>query len=200
MPLTHSEPDALARIYASSLLDLVKAGGQGKIEETLGELEDILELARADRNFNEFLASMILPAKKRETSLRAMLNGRVSDLTLKFLLVLNQKERLNHLPAIVAAFEQMVQESYGRIEVDVYTPTQLDPSELGPIKTRLQAMLGREPIMHQYTDASMIGGLRLQIGDQLIDASVETQLRKLRDRLNESGASEIRSRASRLIG
>lgn len=200
MPLTHSEPDALARIYASSLLDLVKAGGQSKIEETLGELEDILELARADRNFNEFLASMILPAKKRETSLKAVLAGRVSDLTLNFLQILNRKERLNHLPAIVAAFEQMVQESYGRIEVDVYTPMPLEHDALAPIKSRLQAMLGREPIIHQYTDSSMIGGLRLQIGDQLIDASVETQLRKLRDRLNESGASEVRSRASRLIG
>lgn len=200
MPLTHSEPDALARIYASSLLDLVKAGGQGKIEDTLGELEDLLELARADRNFNEFLASMILPAAKREQSLKKILTGRVSDLTLKFLLILNRKDRLNHLSSIVAAFEQMVQESYGRVEVDVYTPTSVEPAELAAIKTRLQAMLGREPILHQYSDPSMLGGLRLQIGDQLIDASVETQLRKLRDRINESGAADIRSRASRLIG
>ncbi|MBY0262493.1 MAG: F0F1 ATP synthase subunit delta, partial [Phycisphaerales bacterium] len=121
MPLIHSEPDALARIYSSALLDMAKPDGQGQIENVLGELEDILEMARADRSFSEFLASRILPAAKREQSLKSILGGRVSDLTLRFLLVLNEKDRLSHLPAIVGAYQQAVQESYGRVEVDVYT-------------------------------------------------------------------------------
>jgi hypothetical protein len=45
----------------------------------------------------------------------------------------------------------------------------------------------------------MIGGLRLQIGDQLIDASIATRLRRLRDRLATSGSSEVRSRTDRII-
>lgn len=206
MPLIHAEPDALARIYARALLDMVKdaSGGNGTgssaVESTLGELEDILELARQDRNFGEFLSSMILPASKRKASLKRILNGRVSDLTSRFLLVLNDKDRLNHLPAIVGAFAQLVQESYGRVEVDVYTASPIDQAELGAIKSRLQQRLGREPVLHPYTEPSMIGGVKMQIGDQLIDASVETQLRKIRDRLNNEGSSAIRARASKLIG
>ena len=201
MPLTHSEPDALARIYAASLFDLAKQGGGGPqaCESTLGELEDILEMARANPQFGEFLASMILSSSERKSSMQKMFEGRVSDLTYKFLQVVNEKDRLGHLPAIVSAFEQMVQQSYGRVEVDVYTAAPIDQNEIASIRTRLQSMLGKEPVIHAYTDESMIGGLRLQIGDQLIDGSVQTQLRKLREKVSSTGGAEIRVHAARLI-
>lgn len=200
MPLIHSEPDALARIYSSALLDMAKPDGQGQIESVLGELEDILEMARADRSFSEFLASRILPAAKREQSLRNILGGRVSDLTLRFLLVLNEKDRLSHLPAIVGAYQQAVQESYGRVEVDVYTAAPIDGGALDHVRQALQKRLGREPVLHAYTEPAMLGGIKLQVGDQLIDASVETQLRNIRGRLNQGGASKVRAAATRLIG
>jgi len=200
MPLTHTEPDALARIYATALLDLAKdAGGQPAIESTLNELEDLLDVARNEPTFGEFLASQILSADARSASLEKILAGRVSDLTRRFLLILNRKQRLGHLPAIVAALDEKVQEAFGRVEVDVYTASPISPEELGAIRDRLQQVLGKEPIVHPYTDRSMFGGLKLQIGDQLIDASIATSLRKLRDRLNEDGLAAIRAKADRLI-
>jgi F-type H+-transporting ATPase subunit delta len=123
----------------------------------------------------------------------------VSDLTYKFLQVLNEKGRLGHLSPIVAAYEQMVQHAYGRVEVDVYTATPIDQQEVAAIRDRLKSMLGKEPVIHPYIDEGMIGGLRLQIGDQLIDGSVRTQLRKLRDNLSATGGAEIRSKAAGMI-
>lgn len=200
MPLIQSEPDALARIYATSLFDLAKgAGGPQACEGTLGELEDVLELARANTQFGEFLSSMILSSKERTGSLERILKGRVSDLTYHFFQVLNEKGRLSHLPSIVAAFEQMVQHAYGRVEVDVYTAAPIDQGETAAIRARLQAMLGKEPVIHSYTDPAMIGGIRLQIGDQLIDGSVQTQLRRLRDNIASTGGAEIRSKAAGLM-
>lgn len=200
MPLMHTEPDALARIYASALLDLAKAdGGQPAIEATLNELEDLLEIARSEPAFGEFLASQILSADVRGASLEKILAGRVSDLTHRFLLILNRKGRLGHLPAIAAAFDEKVQEAFGRVEVDVYTAAPISPEDLGAIRTRLQQVLGKEPIVHPYTDGSMIGGLKLQIGDQLIDASIATRLRKLRDRLNEDGMASARAKFDRMV-
>lgn len=200
MPLTESPPDALARTYARSLFELAQErGGQAAIESTLAELEDILELARSDAKFSEFLSSRILPAKSRAESLRKIFAGRASDIVLNFLLVLNEKGRLGHFIPIVGAFDELVQETFGRVEVDVYTASPISPQELSMIQDRLRQALGKEPIVHPYTDGSMIGGLKLQIGDQLIDASVATSLRKLRDRLSAEGAAQLRARAERLI-
>lgn len=200
MPLTQSLPDALARVYATSLFELAQAdGGQGRIEEVLDELESIIGLAQSDFAFGEFLASRILSVDDRGESIKRIFTGRVSDLTLRFLLVLNEKERLSHLPAIAAAYDEMVQRAFGRVEVDVYTAAPLDPADVGVIKARLQTVLNKEPVLHAYVEPAMIGGIKLQIGDQLIDASVSSGLRKLRDQIGTHGLAEIRSRAERLI-
>lgn len=200
MPLTDTPPDALARVYAQSLFELAQQqGGQGAIESTLGELEDIMDLARADGAFSEFLSSRILPAADRAKSLSKIFKGRASDLTLNFLQVLNEKGRLGHLPAVAAAYDQIVQNAFGRIEVDVYTAAPISADELNLIRDRLKRALGKEPIVHPYTDNSMIGGLKLQIGDQLIDASVATSLRKLKDRLTLEGSEKVRARAGAII-
>lgn len=201
MPLIFSEPDALARTYAVSLFDLAQqAGGQSTAEQVAGELEDLLELAKSDPAFSEFLSSRILSARNRGRSLRNILSGRVHDLTLRFLLVLNEKDRLSHIAPISAAFDQLLQTSYGRVEVDLFTATPADTREIESVRSRLREVLGKEPVVHAYTDPSMIGGLRLQIGDQLIDASIASSLRKLRERLTVDGAASVRARADRFLG
>jgi F-type H+-transporting ATPase subunit delta len=200
MPLTEAAPDALARTYAQSLFELAQAkGGQAMIEQIQGELEDVLELARSDRRFNEFLASRILPAKARAASLEKIFRGRASDLLVNFLLVLNHKGRLGHLAPIAAAFDELVQESFGRVEVDVYTASPLSAEELETIRTRLREALGREPVVHPYTDGSMLGGIKFQIGDRLIDGSLSARLRRMRELLERNGAAAVRAKAERII-
>ena len=61
-------------------------------------------------------------------------------------------------------------------------------------------MLQKEPVIHAYTEQAMIGGVKMQISDQLIDASVASGLRRMRDQLNTRGLAEIRARADKLIG
>ena len=192
--------DAIAKVYAKSLYELADdAGGRDKIVELAEELEQICELARGDRTFREFLASPIINTKARGEAIRRIFHGRVTDLALRFLLVLNNKARLRRLESISAAFDQLVHEALGRIEVDIYTPGPLGPEQLDTIKRRIQAALGKDPVLYSYTDAAMIGGVRLRIGAQLIDGSVASRLRRLRQHLLTSGSSAERQRLDRII-
>ncbi len=194
MPLTEAKPDALSAIYARSLYELAaSAGGRDSVERVVGELEDVIELARSDRSFGEFLSSRVLKQSDRSRSLRAMFEGRVHELTMKFLLVLNEKGRLGHLVPIVASLDETAQREFGRVEVDIYTADTLDAGELERVKAQLNASLGRETVVHPYTDPKMIGGVRMQIGDRLIDASVASRLRKMRDRLATEGSARLRA-------
>ncbi len=200
MPLIDTPPDALADVYARSLYELAeKHAGREAVESALGELESVLELARSDARFSEFLASRVLPVTERARSLEKIFKGRLDETTLRFLLVLNQKGRLSHLPAIVGALDKRVQEKFGRVEVDVYTAAPISPEELRAIKTRLQTAIGREPILHPYLDESMIGGIRIQIGDRLIDGSIATALRRMREQLAEAGAARLRAATDRIL-
>jgi F-type H+-transporting ATPase subunit delta len=200
MPLIEAQPDALAEVYARSLYELAEAkGGRPTIESSLSELEDILEMARSDPRFSEFLASRVLPLADRSASLEKIFSGRISDLTLRFLQVLNEKGRLGHLPPVVGALDRIVQEKFGRVEVDLYTAQPATREEIDQVKARLQKALGKEPVIHAYTDPSMIGGLKMQIGDRLIDGSIATRLRQFRDQLATEGSAEIRTRVERMI-
>ena len=199
MPLNDSQPDALAEIYARSLFELAEAkGGQQAIEACAGEIEDILELARGDARFSEFLASRVLPVSQRSTSLEKILKGRISDLTLRFLQILNEKSRLSHLGAIAAAYDALAQRKFGRIEVDVYTASPVSSEEVRAIRDRLQQALGREPVVHPYVDNAMLGGIKLQIGDTLVDGSLATRLRKFREQLATDGSARLRARMDQI--
>lgn len=200
MPMIETQPDALARLYATSVFEIAQEqGGQQAIEEVASELTEILELARADARFGEFLSSRIVPATKRRDSLERIFKGRVSDLTLKFLLILNDRDRLVNLGAVVAAYDEAVQERFGRVEVDLYTAAPVDRAAVERITGTLRRILGKDPVVHPYTDESMLGGLRVRVGDQLIDASLSTRLRRMRERLAGPGAAAARAQSERII-
>jgi len=192
--------DALAQVYARSLFELAdEAGGRDKIVEVAQELEQTCELARADRTFAGFLASPIINRAKRGAALRRIFHGNVTDLVLRFLLVLNDRGRLRHLETIDDAFDQLVHEAFDRVEVDVFTPGPLDRGQTDALKQRIGAALGKEPVLYPYTDSGMIGGLKLRIGDQLVDGSVSSRLRRLRQGLISGGGTAMRDRVERVI-
>ncbi len=81
----------------------------------------------------------------------------------------------------------------------MFTPDPLAPEQLETLKQRIGAMLRKEPVMYTYTEPAMIGGVKLRIGDQLIDGSVAARLKHLRRQLLSAGSSAIRERLDRII-
>ena len=80
----------------------------------------------------------------------------------------------------------------GRIEVDVFTPTAIDAETMNTVKKKVQQMLGKEPVLHPYVEPAMLGGIKLRIGDQLIDGSAQTKLRRLSETVQNNGLVAIR--------
>lgn len=196
MPMRH---DALAMVYAKSLFELAEqAGGQSKTEEVNAELSEIIELARGDRAFDEFLSSPIIDRGRRADALRRIFNGRITDLALRFMMVLNDKGRLNKLADIAEAHDHLLQEAFGRIEVDVMTAGTLSGDALEFVRERVRSALNKEPVLHTYNDPGMIGGVKLRIGDQLIDGSLSSRLRRLKEDVLASGGA-VRERAAWII-
>jgi len=200
MAFINAQPDALSGVYAESLLDLaISDGGKARAESVLGQIEDVLEMARADASLADILSSRVVSSRDREAFLKKVFTGRVDDLLLRFLLILNRKTRLAHLPQIAAALDQMVQQKFGRVEVDVFTADPLSPDDVRGVRERLSTALQKEVIVHPYTDHQMIGGVKFRIGDQLIDASISTRLRRMRDQLNTRGLSNLRGHMDRVV-
>jgi F-type H+-transporting ATPase subunit delta len=192
--------DALANVYAKSLVDLAdEQGGRDLITEVGEELQAIVALADEDARFGEFLVSIIVPADKRAQSLKNIFTGQVTDLTLHFLLVVNRKGRLGHLRQIELAYRALREEKFGYVAVAITTAHELSGEQVLSLTERLRQSLNREPIITTMVSPDLIGGMKVQIGDQLIDASVASHLRRLQQQMTESGVQTIRDRAEELI-
>jgi len=191
----------VAKVYAQSLLELALASGGDAPAEVGAELDALCEAARADAGFREFLASPMLERAERQASLERILQGKASDLLLRFVLVLNRKGRLGNLLEIGDAFDQLLQERFGKVEVDVFTVQggQLSDEVTAAVKDRVQGVFGKEAVLHSYRDAAMIGGIKLRIGDQLIDGSVATRLRRMQAAMLDAARTDLATSPERFI-
>jgi F-type H+-transporting ATPase subunit delta len=188
--------DEIASVYAQSLLEVCdRAGGNAVAESCAAELRELAEIVRGDRRFAEFLKTPIVGNDKRKAALDKAVKGRVSDLVHRFVMVLANHGRAGRIADVADAFDALMQARLGRIEVDMFTVDgKAGDDVIATVRARVKDAFGKEAVLHQYADAGMIGGVKLRIGDQLIDGSVATQLRNMRESVSARGSTSIRSR------
>jgi F-type H+-transporting ATPase subunit delta len=183
----------VARVYAESLFELAEAaGGMSTVQDIGGQFAGFAEIIRGDRTFAEFLRTPTVDTGSREETLKRALSGRISDLLLRFILIVNRKRRGGELASIEAAYDALVQERLGKVEVDVWTAGPLSPDAVRAIQARVSAAIGKDAVLHAYTEPAMIGGIKLRIGDRLIDGSIAAKLRAMRSSLIETGGAAVR--------
>jgi F-type H+-transporting ATPase subunit delta len=158
--------DAVANTYARSLYDLAKA--EGKAAETADELQQLVALLDEQAELKSLFELRSITRGRRATSLREIFRGRISDLTYRFLGVLNDKGRLGHLDLIAYAFAQILKEEQGEVDVSVVSARELSGEQQQRIADRIGQAIGRTALVHARVDPSIIGGLTLRIGDKQI--------------------------------
>jgi F-type H+-transporting ATPase subunit delta len=172
---------SVATAYAKPLLELARE--QDQAEAVGEELRGLKEVVDSNPDFAEFLANPAVSEAERGEVLQRTFEGRVSPLLSNFLRVLNTRKRLGVLSQISQAYDELLDELFGKIEVDVTVAQRLAPEELEEVRRRVSEALGKDAVVHQYVDESIIGGLLLRVQDRLIDASVRIQLRTLRNQM-----------------
>ncbi|MGH7214023.1 MAG: ATP synthase F1 subunit delta [Tepidisphaeraceae bacterium] len=176
-----SSHSALSIAYARSLIELA---AEQKIAEQIGqELGDLKTAIETEPVFGAFLSDPSISEDERADVLKRALDGKASPLLVNFLGVVNVKGRLGELSHIAEAYDNLLDEMLGKVEVDVTVAQKLAPDQLEQVRRRVSQALGKDAVIHQYVDDSIIGGLVLRVGDKLIDASVKYQLQAMREQL-----------------
>ncbi|MCO4769938.1 MAG: ATP synthase F1 subunit delta [Deltaproteobacteria bacterium] len=179
---------AVARRYAAALVELTsEKGSLEAVEKDLGKLSGVLGGAPALR------AALLNPAFKVEER-KAVLETVLSKLgshehTRNFLFVLNDRNRLGAFDAIVEEFGSLYDTQVGRVRANITSAKGLDAASVETLRTHLQKITGaKDVLVTQETDPTLIGGIVTRIGDLVLDGSVRTQLKLLRDQLTAGDA------------
>jgi len=103
----------------------------------------------------------------------------------RFLRVLNRHGRLGLLATVTRQARATLDRRNNRKPVTVRSAVSLDEGQQSALRDRLASMLQATPVITLEVDPSLIGGLVVQVGDEVYDASVRNRLQQLRGRLTE---------------
>jgi len=182
--------DAVSDVYAQALFELAQAAGtldgigveMEQLGRTLADSPDLMRLIR----------SRALSRDDRAGLIDRVFKEQVDPTVYKFLHVLNRKDRLPSLPAITASFAGRLAADRGIVEVEVSVARRLDEAETDRVAEAIGRSLGKQVVLRQSVDESLIGGLKIRVGDRLIDGSVATKLAKMKRNLIAAGRDKAR--------
>ncbi len=167
--------------YAQAILGI--ADSKGITQQIADEISGIAAIIKSDAAFAKFLADPSVGNSVREQTIERVFGSQINPSLVAFLKLLNSKDRLGDFPGIADAVKEILDKRSGNVEVEVTVPQALNDHELENVRQQISQKLGKNAVVKQTVDESLIGGLVLKIGDSLIDGSVKTQLETLKKRL-----------------
>lgn len=170
-----------ARAYAQAMLELVTSDGQAV--QIGDELSRLAAMMQQDSDVRAFLLDPSLSKRQRWEVIRKSFTGKLSELVVNVLGVLNEKGRMALLPDVANAYQVMLDERLKRVRVEMTVAQQLDQQQMQAVQQRVSDALGKTAIIEQKIDDSIIGGMVLRVDDRVMDASVRAQLEAMREQL-----------------
>ncbi|MEM9883583.1 MAG: ATP synthase F1 subunit delta [Planctomycetota bacterium] len=189
-----SSGGAVAEVYAEALFEL--SAEKNQLDAIGDEVAQLRRLIHDDADLCRLITHPVLDAAQRAGMLQRLFEGRVSDLLYRFLQTINRKGRLATLPGIAAAFAARLAEHRNELAVEAHVARPLDDATAGRVADGLGAALGKTVTLTQTVDPSLIGGLKLRIGDRLLDATVARQLKNMEQQLIAAGREKARALAN----
>jgi F-type H+-transporting ATPase subunit delta len=168
------------RIYAKALFDAAKH--ENRLSLVREEFADFSEAVDSSPDLRNLLRNPQIDARAKKAGLDAVF-GEADPVFLNFLRLCAEKGRLAETPEIRREFERLVAEEERVLEVELTTARELSAEESAEILRKIEQVSGRRVVAKSTVDPSLIGGLILQAGSFLADASVRGRLESLREEL-----------------
>lgn len=172
----------ISRRYAKALLYLGQE--DGKYLQYGQELEAFRNFLNQETQVQGILVSPVYDAASRKNLLTAILEKTSLSPTIKsFLLLLQSKGRIGYLEGIGRYYQQLTDELSNITRAVVTTATQLSEDLVSRIQEALKQVVNKEVLVTVKQDPAIIGGITAKVGDLLLDGSLQTQLKSLKESL-----------------
>jgi F-type H+-transporting ATPase subunit delta len=175
-----AEPSTVARPYAEAVFKLGEASGSlAKWSEMLATLAAVA----SEKRVRAMMKDPKLPAAKVAGLVISILSGKLAAEGENFVRVLAENRRLELLPEIRTQFEALKNEREGIVEAELQSAFDLSSAQVSDLVSRLEKKFGRKVKAKLSLDKDLIGGVRVILGDKVIDGSARAQLAALENAL-----------------
>ena len=173
-----AELATIARPYAEALYKAC-TGAAGVDLGSVAAWVDELAAIAANPQLRQ-LADNPKVTRAQVLELIASVRQGLPEMALNFLRVLVENGRLQALPEIAAQFHVLVNQSRGSSDAVVHSAFALDAAALSDLTVVLEKRFGRKLNLSVQTDESLIGGIRVVVGDEVLDTSVKARLEQMK--------------------
>ena len=170
-----------AKRYAKALFDLSQENQ--KLEAVHSDLQTLENIIQSSKELNAFLQNPVISFHQREKILDSLFKNKISDLTHRFLNFLVQKKRINILLTICKGFEDLYLKNKNIARVNITSSGTISEGQVQAICQYLKTKLKKDIEATVDKNQSILGGLKIQIGDLIYDYSLRTQLDKFRENI-----------------
>lgn len=171
----------VASRYAKSLLDL--AVEKGQLEAVYNDMQQVKEICENSHEFVLFLNSPIINSDKKITVIKAVFEGKFNAITDGFLKIVTSKRRESVIPEMATSFIEQYKAHKNIMTAVITSAKGLDAATKQKALDLVKSQLNGEIELVEKTNADLIGGFVLKIGDQQLDKSVARQLSNLKKEL-----------------
>ena len=168
----------IAERYAAALFELAEANGE--LDRVAGDLKSLRAMLAESADLRRLCASPVLKKAEQNRAIAALsARAAFSPLTAKFLGVLATNGRLFSVLGAIAAFLAQLAAKRGELTARVSSAQPLSESQITAVSAALKRSLGRAVALEPQVDASLLGGLVVQVGSRMLDGSIKTKLQRL---------------------
>ena len=177
--------EEIATVYARSLFEVAKE--QDKLDDVREQLGQVADAVSANRDLQVFYFSPYFSSEEKVKGLNSMLDG-ADETVANFLALLVEKHRMPALFRIRQRFEALWQEENKVLPVQITSAVELDQATVDGIGRRIGEKTGRKIELRSDVDPDILGGLVLQVGNNVLDASIRNRLENLRKQVARGAA------------
>jgi F-type H+-transporting ATPase subunit delta len=177
--------EELADVYARSLFEVAKE--EDKLDDVREQLGEVADAVSETRDLQVFFFSPYFSTDEKSEQLKGLLKG-ADETILNFLTLLVEKHRMPALFRIRNRFERLWQEENKVLPVQITSAIELDKDTVKSIGDRIGERTGRKVELSSTVDPDILGGLVLQVGNNVLDASIRNRLENLRKQVARGAA------------
>jgi F-type H+-transporting ATPase subunit delta len=167
----------VAHAYANALFEVAKEKGKlDAIRDQLGQFADALD---ANRELQVFFFSPYFSSAEKIDGAKRAIAGADPEFV-NFLKLLIDKQRMTEVFRIRRQFEELWKHENRRIDVTVTSAIELDAAVVSKIGEEIERQTGQQVELASRVDEDILGGVVLQVGNLVLDASIRSRLEKLR--------------------